>query len=228
MKSKFYILFLSLLSVFVVIFVLRFVIGGDEDTWLCENNQWVKHGQPSYDHPSTGCGEEKRIGGDKDEHDCLIAAGYSWCQEKEKCLREWEEPCTQEGAFNLLANLEKETDIPFSGIGMTTFKWVVGKSQTGTKYEPIENEVNGKIINAENVSSEDSNKIDAFFKENAFSIDKYNVAAGTYVSLTGYIKDNMVCIITTSLTGYNPENPKQALEPNDTTTIKIECGELAE
>ncbi|MFH0737475.1 MAG: hypothetical protein V1827_02165 [Candidatus Micrarchaeota archaeon] len=40
-----------------------------------------------------GCTAEKPIGGDKDEHGCLIAAGYSWCEEKGKCLRIWEEPC---------------------------------------------------------------------------------------------------------------------------------------
>ncbi|MCR4368522.1 MAG: hypothetical protein NUV67_01300 [archaeon] len=34
------------------------------------------------------------IGGDKDENGCLIAAGYSWCEIKQKCLREWEEPCS--------------------------------------------------------------------------------------------------------------------------------------
>ncbi|OGZ33642.1 MAG: hypothetical protein A2Y98_01780 [Candidatus Portnoybacteria bacterium RBG_19FT_COMBO_36_7] len=33
------------------------------------------------------------IGGQKDEHGCLIAAGYSWCEAKQKCLRTWEEPC---------------------------------------------------------------------------------------------------------------------------------------
>jgi hypothetical protein len=33
------------------------------------------------------------IGGQKDIHGCLIAAGYSWCELKEKCLRTWEEPC---------------------------------------------------------------------------------------------------------------------------------------
>jgi len=33
------------------------------------------------------------IGGDKDSHGCLIAAGYSWCEEKQKCLRTWEESC---------------------------------------------------------------------------------------------------------------------------------------
>ncbi|MDD3498644.1 MAG: hypothetical protein PHH24_04065 [Candidatus Moranbacteria bacterium] len=36
---------------------------------------------------------EKLIGGDKDDHGCLIGAGYSWCEEKQKCLRVWEEEC---------------------------------------------------------------------------------------------------------------------------------------
>lgn len=34
---------------------------------------------------------EKIIGGDKDEHGCLIAAGYSWNETRQKCVREWEE-----------------------------------------------------------------------------------------------------------------------------------------
>ena len=41
----------------------------------------------------TGCTTEKPIGGEKDEHGCLLAAGYIWCESKEKCLRTWEEAC---------------------------------------------------------------------------------------------------------------------------------------
>jgi len=37
--------------------------------------------------------EPQTIGGDKDSHGCLIGAGYSWCDAKQKCLRAWEEPC---------------------------------------------------------------------------------------------------------------------------------------
>ena len=33
------------------------------------------------------------IGGDVDEHGCIPSAGYSWCEEKQKCLRVWEEDC---------------------------------------------------------------------------------------------------------------------------------------
>jgi len=36
------------------------------------------------------------IGGEKDEHGCVIPAGYSWCESKQKCLRTWEENCTND------------------------------------------------------------------------------------------------------------------------------------
>jgi len=39
--------------------------------------------------------EEELIGGQKDENGCLIAAGYSWCDAKQKCLRTWEESCEE-------------------------------------------------------------------------------------------------------------------------------------
>ena len=44
----------------------------------------------------SGCQNKKQIGGDKDEHGCLIAAGYTWCEPKQKCLRTWEEECLSE------------------------------------------------------------------------------------------------------------------------------------
>lgn len=34
------------------------------------------------------------IGGQKDEHGCLIAAGYSWCEARSSCIRLWETYCT--------------------------------------------------------------------------------------------------------------------------------------
>ncbi len=40
-------------------------------------------------NPNTG----NIVGGDRDEHGCIGSAGYSWCQEKQKCLRIWEESC---------------------------------------------------------------------------------------------------------------------------------------
>lgn len=42
-----------------------------------------------------GCGHEQIIGGDKDEHGCLLAAGYSYCPSTAKCQRMWEEYCEE-------------------------------------------------------------------------------------------------------------------------------------
>ncbi|MEK7160486.1 MAG: DUF333 domain-containing protein [Patescibacteria group bacterium] len=42
--------------------ILRFGLGGDEDTWLCDNSQWVKHGNPSAPTPTSGCGQESNGG----------------------------------------------------------------------------------------------------------------------------------------------------------------------
>jgi hypothetical protein len=36
---------------------------------------------------------DRPIGGETDEHGCMLMAGYTWCEEKQKCLREWEEKC---------------------------------------------------------------------------------------------------------------------------------------
>lgn len=40
----------------VIIFALRFIVGGNKDSWLCQNGQWVKHGNPSAPMPIGGCG----------------------------------------------------------------------------------------------------------------------------------------------------------------------------
>lgn len=42
---------------------LRFVIGGDEDAWICDNGQWIEHGVPSSPKPTDPCsgGEVEQI-----------------------------------------------------------------------------------------------------------------------------------------------------------------------
>jgi hypothetical protein len=42
----------------VAIFFVRFVIGGDEDTWICSNNHWVRHGNPRNPPPKHGCNDQ--------------------------------------------------------------------------------------------------------------------------------------------------------------------------
>ena len=65
-----------------------------ENNWVCENNQWIKRGHPIAAMPQSNCGDNL-IGGQTDEHDCLIAAGYSWCPSTQRCQRMWEEYCEE-------------------------------------------------------------------------------------------------------------------------------------
>ena len=50
-----------LVGVVVIIFIglgmltVRFFSG--EDDWMCKNGEWVKHGNPDAEKPTTGCGE---------------------------------------------------------------------------------------------------------------------------------------------------------------------------
>lgn len=53
--------------------------------------------------------EEPLIGGDTDEGGCLIGAGYSWCEIKQKCLRVWEEPC-EEGTHTSLIRVSSPAE----------------------------------------------------------------------------------------------------------------------
>lgn len=47
----------------LVLFVLRFAIGGNEDTWICEEGQWIKHGNPISPPPADQeCGNSETSG----------------------------------------------------------------------------------------------------------------------------------------------------------------------
>ncbi|MDD5164429.1 MAG: GerMN domain-containing protein [Patescibacteria group bacterium] len=48
---------LSPLILVVIILILRFLIGGPEDNWICSNGGWVKHGNPSASMPTQSCGD---------------------------------------------------------------------------------------------------------------------------------------------------------------------------
>ena len=41
--------------IILALFFLRFIIGGSEDDWICDNGEWVKHGVPSAPMPTEPC-----------------------------------------------------------------------------------------------------------------------------------------------------------------------------
>ncbi len=56
MKRKILRIIFILILLVVVWAIIRFVIGGSEDTWICVDNEWVKHGVPSAPKPTKPCG----------------------------------------------------------------------------------------------------------------------------------------------------------------------------
>lgn len=58
--NKSVLLFVCIVLVIIgAFFMLRYFVAGEEDVWLCENGEWVKHGNPSGNVPATGC--EKKV-----------------------------------------------------------------------------------------------------------------------------------------------------------------------
>jgi putative hemolysin len=58
MESKKIWLIIILLIGIAAIFMAAYYIDKSRNTWVCENNEWVKRGNPSSLPPSTGCGGE--------------------------------------------------------------------------------------------------------------------------------------------------------------------------
>jgi len=62
-----------ILIILGIIFFLRFVVGGPEDSWICDKGQWITHGKPSYPKPENPCGKKVSLPRKKD--DCLTMGG---------------------------------------------------------------------------------------------------------------------------------------------------------
>lgn len=122
------------------IFVVRFLVGGNEDSWICDSGQWVRHGNPSSGKPSKPCGGTI-VGGDRDEHGCIGSAGYSWCGNLNKCIRPWEETCVN------IKSIKEETKLYKLSVEYPTF------SDEGLNNE-IEGDVNKMIADFKKQSTE--------------------------------------------------------------------------
>lgn len=55
MNKKYAIIAIVIITAAFAWLFLRFMVGGDEDTWLCENGEWVAHGHPDAAKPTELC-----------------------------------------------------------------------------------------------------------------------------------------------------------------------------
>jgi hypothetical protein len=54
---------------------------------------WATKNNISFNNKDQTPGVSPIVGNDQDEHGCKGSAGYSWCEQKNKCIRIWEEDC---------------------------------------------------------------------------------------------------------------------------------------
>ena len=101
------------------------------------------------------------VGNDKDSHGCIGSAGYSWCEEKQKCLRTWEENCSNSKMKILpeTASLKARERLGELGFNVS-LKEIGNKNKTKTIYE-AKAQQQGKLFGFLNVQADVSAEIDA-------------------------------------------------------------------
>lgn len=69
MKKK-YIFFIFIFGIIALVF-----LRGNEDTWVCEKGEWVKHGNPSFPKPIVSCSGKEIKALPRNKEDCLKMDG---------------------------------------------------------------------------------------------------------------------------------------------------------
>jgi len=114
--KKIIIIIVALFFVAVVVSFLR----GDEDTWICEKNQWVRHGNPDAEKPLTGCGED--IFKINNFNDC-VNVGYPVMESYPRQCQDGEEKIyieeIEQGNANIILDYPKDNQIITSPLEIT-------------------------------------------------------------------------------------------------------------
>jgi hypothetical protein len=163
-----------------------------------------------------------KIGGDKDDHGCLVAAGYRWCADKNKCLRAWEETCLDiiQETFD---RVSEQLTVGFRETVPVEFTWQFDRSgSVGELY------LKGLRITAKRLTNSEYKEVIEFMDDDAFNRDLFNVNAATISGQTGYSKSNLglVCLLGYVRSDFNGDEP---LEAPDTgiafeRDVSLTCG----
>jgi len=174
---------------------------------------------PSSNSESVIPVEEKQlIGGDKDVHGCLIAAGYSWCEEKQKCLRVWEEGCDQ--TTTLLIRIKSDTQVELTGLDDVNFEWYLGDTKDSAVL------VSGYSIEAYNLSGDNYDRIKAYFANNSYKLDVFNNSAATTIGIAAYRKDQIVCLLISTEAGGINKGDSLVKPEIGKSDVQIKCGTI--
>jgi inhibitor of cysteine peptidase len=96
-----------------------------------------------------------------------------------------------------LEGVAKEMEISYPEIDEKEFDWSIEKEDN---IQAIS--ITGKGFEATEVPNDQYLKVDQYFLDQGFQRDVYNIAAGTVGELTGYKKDQLVCVVVSGFSGY--------------------------
>lgn len=178
--------------------------------------------------PNGQSADDQLIGGNQDEHGCLIAAGYSWCEASQKCLRVWEEDC-QDDVANILIDVAAVTGANFTEPESSLISW---------RSEEIAKDSEAEILTALAVTAEvltvsQLQLAKSYFLDHGFVINEINAGDGPMGSLESYNKDDnkIVCQLTYQPDLYDPLSQTEKVtagQPKTVSVVVIYCGRLSE
>ena len=158
--------------------------------------------------------QEVLVGNDRDQHNCIGSAGYSWCENKNKCYRPFEEFCLDE-EDKIINSIEEETKLSFNYLGEESFDWHFNQGEIVS--------ILGHSYSIENLNREDYQKIENYINRN-YEIDIDNLADGVSGSLRGFYLNYMTCVLNSEFME-TKENESGLLEPVDgSMKVKLICG----
>jgi len=170
-----------------------------------------------FNNEDTGEDENNIVGGDKDEHECIGSAGYSWCEAKQKCLRVFEEWCADQ-ARELINDIKEVSDTKLQYQKEEAFTWMVSKNN-----QIVNITLNGSYYKVENINAEQFNKIDKYLRDN-LEADKYNQADGISGGLRGYVSGYMACTLNFTYPNIEKHENAPSVPNTNIVNVDIRCG----
>jgi len=122
------------------------------------------------------------VGNDSDSHGCIGSAGYSWCEEKSKCLRVWEENCSSAESDNEIESDNKNESGKIKGNSVKIMPDTASARALevlGAKCSEKGCIIEFKDVGAENMSNKNQTKL------------VYKITAEKDVKILGFIKAKM-------------------------------------
>jgi len=118
-----------------------------------------------------------------------------------------------------LEEVAEELEVNYPEIDEKEFDWNVEKDESIQAINII-----GKGFEVTEVQNDQYLKVDEYFIDQGFERDVYNIAAGTVGELTGYKKDQLVCIVIAGFSGYKDASGQWIPPDPQKKDIDVYCG----